>query len=273
LPTIPFRLGVFRSLTVQSIMHRPSESHPYIVRRWIKYRPGDVTGGSFETCSQSLPRWDELDSSTSGTPERGQSISHEAPLQRLTLLALPRDHVAQSRTQKQSARVTGSEATKKKYGYPAAYKAGSALWKRPSDGSLVSLVCPVKYCHKANFKTLHGFMYHIHWKHQDNIRDRSVALNAYGIVYGATVSQQSPCISRTERTESRQIQREYNAPNSCHHVEDVRHAEHVVKDTQKPEVNDTSPTEECADCKDANPRHSQSGSHARGTMKVAFVMN
>ncbi|KAJ5171448.1 uncharacterized protein N7500_004231 [Penicillium coprophilum] len=72
-----------------------------------------------------------------------------------------------------------------RHGRPAAHDpSGRALWKRPSDGSLVYLTCPIHGCGKSDFVTLHGFMCHLTKKHKDRtLGSQSRALEVCGVVY------------------------------------------------------------------------------------------
>ncbi|KAL4750362.1 hypothetical protein BDW72DRAFT_176050 [Aspergillus terricola var. indicus] len=86
---------------------------------------------------------------------------------------------------KQKYTIKNVEAWGERHGRPAAHDpTGRALWKRPSDGSLVYLTCPVAGCGKADFVTLHGFMCHLTKKHKDrSLGSQSRALEVCGVVY------------------------------------------------------------------------------------------
>ncbi|KAJ5569782.1 uncharacterized protein N7459_009212 [Penicillium hispanicum] len=86
---------------------------------------------------------------------------------------------------KQKYTIKNVEAWGERHGRPAAYDpSGRALWKRPSDGSLVYLTCPIQGCGKSDFVTLHGFMCHLTKKHKDRtLGSQSRALEICGIVY------------------------------------------------------------------------------------------
>lgn len=86
---------------------------------------------------------------------------------------------------KQKYTIKNVEAWGERHGRPAAHDpSGRALWKRPSDGSLVYLTCPVSGCGKADFVTLHGFMCHLTKKHKDrSLGSQSRALEVCGVVY------------------------------------------------------------------------------------------
>ncbi|KAL2834285.1 hypothetical protein BDW59DRAFT_45796 [Aspergillus cavernicola] len=86
---------------------------------------------------------------------------------------------------KQKYTIKNVEAWGERHGRPAAHDpTGRALWKRPSDGSLVYLTCPVSGCGKADFVTLHGFMCHLTKKHKDrSLGSQSRALEVCGVVY------------------------------------------------------------------------------------------
>ncbi|KAL4914730.1 hypothetical protein BDW62DRAFT_189979, partial [Aspergillus aurantiobrunneus] len=89
---------------------------------------------------------------------------------------------------KQKYTIKNVEAWGERHGRPAAHDpSGRALWKRPSDGSLVYLTCPVSGCGKADFVTLHGFMCHLTKKHKDrSLGSQSRALEVCGVVYDPT---------------------------------------------------------------------------------------
>ncbi|KAJ5599566.1 hypothetical protein N7450_000633 [Penicillium hetheringtonii] len=86
---------------------------------------------------------------------------------------------------KQKYTIKNVEAWGERHGRPAAHDpSGRALWKRPSDGSLVYLTCPISGCGKSDFVTLHGFMCHLTKKHKDRtLGSQSRALEMCGIVY------------------------------------------------------------------------------------------
>ncbi|KAJ5738896.1 hypothetical protein N7493_002051 [Penicillium malachiteum] len=86
---------------------------------------------------------------------------------------------------KQKYTIKNVEAWGERHGRPAAHDpSGRALWKRPSDGSLVYLTCPIQGCGKSDFVTLHGFMCHLTKKHKDRtLGSQSRALEMCGIVY------------------------------------------------------------------------------------------
>ncbi|KAJ5408003.1 hypothetical protein N7509_001886 [Penicillium cosmopolitanum] len=86
---------------------------------------------------------------------------------------------------KQKYTIKNVEAWGERHGRPAAHDpSGRALWKRPSDGSLVYLTCPIDGCGKSDFVTLHGFMCHLTKKHKDRtLGSQSRALELCGMVY------------------------------------------------------------------------------------------
>lgn len=86
---------------------------------------------------------------------------------------------------KQKYTIKNVEAWGERHGRPAAHDpSGRALWKRPSDGRLVYLTCPIDGCGKSDFVTLHGFMCHLTKKHKDRtLGSQSRALEMCGIVY------------------------------------------------------------------------------------------
>lgn len=86
---------------------------------------------------------------------------------------------------KQKYTIKNVEAWGERHGRPAAHDpTGRALWKRPSDGTLVYLTCPIPGCGKDDFVTLHGFMCHLTKKHKDrSLGSQSRALEICGIVY------------------------------------------------------------------------------------------
>ncbi|KAJ5747593.1 uncharacterized protein N7511_009289 [Penicillium nucicola] len=94
-------------------------------------------------------------------------------------------HGAGSIRRKQKYTIKNVEAWGERHGRPAAHDpSGRALWKRPSDGSLVYLTCPIQGCNKSDFVTLHGFMCHLTKKHKDRtLGSQSRALEVCGVVY------------------------------------------------------------------------------------------
>ena len=86
---------------------------------------------------------------------------------------------------KQKYTIKNVEAWGERHGRPAAHDpSGRALWKRPSDGSLVYLTCPIQGCGKSDFVTLHGFMCHLTKKHKDRtLGSQSRALEMCGVIY------------------------------------------------------------------------------------------
>ncbi|KAJ5473880.1 hypothetical protein N7475_003446 [Penicillium sp. IBT 31633x] len=100
---------------------------------------------------------------------------------------IPHDsiHSAGSIRRKQKYTIKNVEAWGERHGRPAAHDpSGRALWKRPSDGSLVYLTCPIHGCGKSDFVTLHGFMCHLTKKHKDRtLGSQSRALEVCGVVY------------------------------------------------------------------------------------------
>lgn len=102
---------------------------------------------------------------------------------------LPHDHAGGSIRKKQKYTIKNVEAWGERHGRPAAHDpSGRALWKRPSDGNLVYLTCPIPGCGKADFVTLHGFMCHLTKKHKDrSLGSQSRALEVCGVVYDPNV--------------------------------------------------------------------------------------
>ncbi|CAG8883965.1 unnamed protein product [Penicillium nalgiovense] len=99
---------------------------------------------------------------------------------------LPHDSIhSGSIRRKQKYTIKNVEAWGERHGRPAAHDpSGRALWKRPSDGSLVYLTCPIHGCGKSDFVTLHGFMCHLTKKHKDRtLGSQSRALEVCGVVY------------------------------------------------------------------------------------------
>lgn len=94
-------------------------------------------------------------------------------------------HSAGSIRRKQKYTIKNVEAWGERHGRPAAHDpSGRALWKRPSDGSLVYLTCPIQGCGKSDFVTLHGFMCHLTKKHKDRtLGSQSRALEVCGVVF------------------------------------------------------------------------------------------
>ncbi|KAJ5143877.1 uncharacterized protein N7515_002664 [Penicillium bovifimosum] len=113
-------------------------------------------------------------------PPQPPPSQHQHPM-------LPHDsiHSAGSIRRKQKYTIKNVEAWGERHGRPAAHDpSGRALWKRPSDGSLVYLTCPIQGCGKSDFVTLHGFMCHLTKKHKDRtLGSQSRALEVCGVVY------------------------------------------------------------------------------------------
>ncbi|KKK27090.1 hypothetical protein ARAM_000033 [Aspergillus rambellii] len=113
---------------------------------------------------------------------------------------------ATSIRRKQKYTIKNVEAWGERHGRPAAHDpSGRALWKRPSDGSLVYLTCPVSGCGKADFVTLHGFMCHLTKKHKDrSLGSQSRALEVCGVVYDPNAPLPPvPNVHRASTEESR----------------------------------------------------------------------
>lgn len=107
---------------------------------------------------------------------------------------------------KQRYTIKNAEAWGERHGRPAAYDpAGRALWKRPSDGRLVYLDCPVPSCGKSDFVTLHGFMCHLTKKHKDrSLGSQSRALDVCGTVYDPNAPRPPrPSVNRGSTEDSR----------------------------------------------------------------------
>lgn len=98
---------------------------------------------------------------------------------------------------KQKYTIKNVEAWGERHGRPAAHDpSGRALWKRPSDGNLVYLSCPIQGCAKADFVTLHGFMCHLTKKHKDRtLGSQSRALEICGLVYDPNAPLPPPAAS------------------------------------------------------------------------------
>ncbi|KAK5806452.1 hypothetical protein VI817_000710 [Penicillium citrinum] len=113
-------------------------------------------------------------------PPTHQQLQHPQPI-------VPHDSLNSvgSIRRKQKYTIKNVEAWGERHGRPAAHDpSGRALWKRPSDGSLVYLTCPISGCGKSDFVTLHGFMCHLTKKHKDRtLGSQSRALEMCGIVY------------------------------------------------------------------------------------------
>lgn len=104
---------------------------------------------------------------------------------------------------KQKYTIKNVEAWGERHGRPAATDpSGRALWKRPSDGRLVYLNCPIQGCSKSDFVTLHGFMCHLTKKHKDRtLGSQSRALEICGIVYDPNAPLPPPPASNRASTE------------------------------------------------------------------------
>lgn len=120
----------------------------------------------------------------------GPSLSHQGPPSRSSS-SLGQDElsggtgVLAPMRRKQKYTIKNIEAWGERHGRPAAHDAnGRALWKRPSDGRLVYLTCPVSSCGKGDFVTLHGFMCHLTKKHKDRtLGSQARALEVCGVEY------------------------------------------------------------------------------------------
>lgn len=104
---------------------------------------------------------------------------------------------------KQKYTIKNVEAWGERHGRPAAHDpSGRALWKRPSDGSLVYLTCPIQGCSKSDFVTLHGFMCHLTKKHKDRtLGSQSRALEICGIAYDPNAPLPPPSASNRGSTD------------------------------------------------------------------------
>lgn len=102
---------------------------------------------------------------------------------------IPHDSAGGSIRKKQKYTIKNVEAWGERHGRPAAHDpSGRALWKRPSDGNLVYLTCPIPGCAKSDFVTLHGFMCHLTKKHKDrSLGSQSRALEVCGVVFDPNV--------------------------------------------------------------------------------------
>ncbi|PWY73719.1 hypothetical protein BO70DRAFT_111851 [Aspergillus heteromorphus CBS 117.55] len=155
---------------------------------------------------------------------------------------------ATSIRRKQKYTIKNVEAWGERHGRPAAHDpSGRALWKRPSDGSLVYLTCPVSGCGKADFVTLHGFMCHLTKKHKDrSLGSQSRALEVCGIVFDpnaplppvATVNRASTEESRLESgpadTEGYQQEMEYSSASDSDEGREIAVKTEVVTDRMLP---------------------------------------
>lgn len=105
---------------------------------------------------------------------------------------------------KQKYTIKNVEAWGERHGRPVTHDpAGRALWKRPSDGSLVYLNCPAPGCGKSDFVTLHGFMCHLTKKHKDrSLGSQSRALELCGTVYDPNAPLQAAPVNRASTEES-----------------------------------------------------------------------
>ncbi|KAL4871953.1 hypothetical protein BDV12DRAFT_163439 [Aspergillus spectabilis] len=125
------------------------------------------------------------------TPPEPRTIVPPPPQQAQMPPSHPPQHMHHDSTgagsirRKQKYTIKNVEAWGERHGRPAAHDpSGRALWKRPSDGSLVYLTCPVSGCGKSDFVTLHGFMCHLTKKHKDrSLGSQSRALEVCGVVF------------------------------------------------------------------------------------------
>ncbi|KAJ5373211.1 hypothetical protein N7517_005217 [Penicillium concentricum] len=132
-----------------------------------------LNGTTSHACSTSC-------STSSSSPPPPPPSQHPHPM-----LSHDSIHSAGSIRRKQKYTIKNVEAWGERHGRPAAHDpSGRALWKRPSDGSLVYLTCPIHGCGKSDFVTLHGFMCHLTKKHKDRtLGSQSRALEVCGVVY------------------------------------------------------------------------------------------
>lgn len=128
-----------------------------------------------------------------------------APPAQLPPQPIPHDPPFGSIRKKQKYTIKNVEAWGERHGRPAAHDpSGRALWKRPSDGSLVYLTCPVPGCGKADFVTLHGFMCHLTKKHKDrSLGSQSRALEVCGVVFDPNAPLPPVSNKRASTEESR----------------------------------------------------------------------
>ncbi|RHZ70627.1 hypothetical protein CDV55_102789 [Aspergillus turcosus] len=123
---------------------------------------------------------------------------------------------------KQKYTIKNVEAWGERHGRPAAHDpSGRALWKRPSDGSLVYLTCPVQGCGKADFVTLHGFMCHLTKKHKDrSLGSQSRALEVCGVVFNPNAPLPPvSSVNRASTEESRLESAPTDPENDCNDME------------------------------------------------------
>ena len=154
-------------------------------------------------------------------PQPPSAAAAPAPPPQLPPHPIPQDHAVGSIRRKQKYTIKNVEAWGERHGRPASHDpSGRALWKRPSDGSLVYLTCPVPGCGKADFVTLHGFMCHLTKKHKDrSLGSQSRALELCGVVYDpnaplppvSNVKRASTEESRLESTEGYQQEMDYSS--------------------------------------------------------------
>ncbi|KAJ5790671.1 uncharacterized protein N7518_007682 [Penicillium psychrosexuale] len=140
---------------------------------------------------------------------------------------LPHDsiqiHSAGSIRRKQKYTIKNVEAWGERHGRPAAHDpSGRALWKRPSDGSLVYLTCPIHGCGKSDFVTLHGFMCHLTKKHKDRtLGSQSRALEVCGVVYDPNAPLPPVMNNHRASTEGSPLGSNPLDPDGDQHYEDM----------------------------------------------------
>ena len=154
-------------------------------------------------------------------PQPPAAAPAPAPPAQLPPHPIPQEPAVGSIRRKQKYTIKNVEAWGERHGRPASHDpSGRALWKRPSDGSLVYLTCPVPGCGKADFVTLHGFMCHLTKKHKDrSLGSQSRALELCGVVYDpnaplppvSDVKRASTEESRLESTEGYQQEMDYSS--------------------------------------------------------------
>ncbi|OQD74109.1 hypothetical protein PENDEC_c012G06762 [Penicillium decumbens] len=154
---------------------------------------------------------------------------------------------------KQKYTIKNVEAWGERHGRPAAHDpSGRALWKRPSDGSLVYLTCPIQGCGKSDFVTLHGFMCHLTKKHKDRtLGSQSRALEICGIVYDPNAPLPPLKASNRASTEESPAAMELDAEQELDSEDEEMEAEEARDESYRVKTEVTERSIQMPDAEDA----------------------
>ncbi|OJJ46623.1 hypothetical protein ASPZODRAFT_16379 [Penicilliopsis zonata CBS 506.65] len=198
-PTPPRRLSETSAATTLAFFKQQSPQEPRPAALQVPLPPApmppqhpDPHVGSMKTNTNGHPHHPSHSHHTSHAPPHPPHAPPHPPHASHASHAPPppphhHHHLHTTLRRKQKYTIKNVEAWGERHGRPASHDPhGRALWKRPSDGNLVYLTCPVAGCGKADFVTLHGFMCHLTKKHKDrSLGSQSRALEVCGVVFDA----------------------------------------------------------------------------------------